>query len=338
MPSCSGVEPHRSNNMTSSDFIPSTPLQPTTVKSVPKVDNAVDLNIVRCNTTVTHHSHSQMKNPTDSTHPALLGTESHVRAGSTAVPQKLPLNHPYIKNAEMTVNTCQQEEPILANDGDVDIFAANDTVPLSNVAPHDVNKATHYQLTVQNCSLPNDDEIDVMLFNGTSAPSPSCSKSLQDDNNPRTVPQLEVLLALHVTSTTGTETTTVMTSYVDSQCSKLGVTEGGQLAQSAAQTDSAISRALDNRNDSTVQPGHGDKSMSVRPSNATMDQIWRKTPNGLKYLQSLHSLRKAWLEWETKFRPLLYPYTQSEVLTHRNYSLAPHMYICTTLRCNSLIH
>ena len=43
MPSCSGVEPHRSK-MTSGEFIPSTPLQPTTVKSVPKVDNAVDLN------------------------------------------------------------------------------------------------------------------------------------------------------------------------------------------------------------------------------------------------------------------------------------------------------
>ena len=81
-----------------------------------------------------------------------------LKAGSAAVPQKLPSNHPYIQNAVMAVNTCQQEEHTLSitNDGDVDIFAANDTVPLIHIAPHDVSKTTNNQLAVQNCSLPND--------------------------------------------------------------------------------------------------------------------------------------------------------------------------------------
>ena len=293
MPPSSGVEPHRSNNMTSSDFVPSTPLQSTTVKSVPKVDNAVDLNTVRSNTTVTHHSHSQLNNRTDSTQPASIENKCYVTAGSAAFLQKLPFNHPSIENSVMVVNICQQEEPTPAvtNDGSVDIFAANDSVRLKNVATHDVTKST-----------------DVVPSIDPSTSSASC-ESKQVYSNHRTATQIEVPSALHVTSPDRTQTLLEMTSYAKSQ--SIIFEGGGQLAPSTAQNDSNVDvgitkPSLQSSSNMAVQmlhPVKGDSSTSVRLSNPDKDPIWRNATNSLKYLQSLHSLRKTWLEWETKYRP-----------------------------------
>ena len=297
---CSGVEPHRSN-MTSGDFIPSTPLQ----QSVPKVDIAVDLSKVRNNTTVTHHSHSQLNTRAESTQRASLENECHVGVGNAAVLQKSPSKHPYIQNSVMAVNIYQQEEPTLAvtNDEDFNIFASNDTVPLNHIPSHGVSNTTNNQLTVQLCSdIPSYKSSCVVPSIDTSTSSASC-ESQPVDSNLRTATQMEIMSALHVTSAAGTKTTTAMTSYVDSKYSTLVVNEDDQYAQSAVKTETTISRALDTHGVSTVQPGQGDNSTSVRPSNPNMDQIWRNAACSLKYLQSLHSLRKTWLEWETKYRP-----------------------------------
>ena len=42
---------------------------------------------------------------------------------------------------------------------------------------------------------------------------------------------------------------------------------------------------------------------TVHPQISAKNSIWGNAANNPKYLQSLHSLRKMWAEWETKYRP-----------------------------------
>ena len=298
----SGVKPKTpSHNMPRMDFTPpSTPLHSHMVKSVQKVsaDIAAEMPASQVSCDTADNSKSRI----DSTQRASPENECHITAGSAAPLQKLPSNHPYIRNAVMTVNTCQQEELTLpvTNDGGDNIFAANDTVPLNHVAPHDVANITNNHLAVHTCSelhVPTNEAIDVMLT------AQSASRESQPVHRiPRTATQMENLSALQVTLAAGTKTTD-MTSYVSNTFITLDVTEDNQLAQSDDQTEATISRILDIDDVSIVRPDHGDSSTWVRPSNPDMDPIWRNATNSLKYLQSLHSLRKTGLEWETKYRP-----------------------------------
>ena len=288
----SGVKPKTpSHKMPRMDFTPpSTPLHSHMVKSVQKIsaDIAADMPVsqVSCNTA------DNSNNQTDITERASPENECHVRAGSAAVIQKLPLYHPSIQNSVMAVNTCQQEEPTLTctNDGDVDIFAANDTVPLKHVAPNDVTKST-----------------DVIPSIDTSTLSASCESQTLDSNS-RTATQIEVTSAFHFTSADTTQTLLRMTSYAQSQ--SIIVEGGGQLAHSTAQNDNNVDvgitkPSLQSSSNMAVlmNPVNGNSTTSVRPSNPDMDPFWRDANNSLKFLQSLHSLRKTWLERETKYRP-----------------------------------
>ena len=65
------------------------------------------------------------------------------------------------------------------------------------------------------------------------------------------------------------------------------------------------SLSLQSHSNTTVQVLESEQDGSTpghRPDSARILD-WRNTTHNLKCLQSLHSLRKVWAEWETKYRP-----------------------------------
>ena len=52
-----------------------------------------------------------------------------------------------------------------------------------------------------------------------------------------------------------------------------------------------------------IKSERDDSMILVHPQNPAVEEIWRSETCTLKYLQSLHNLRKMWAEWETKYRP-----------------------------------
>ena len=248
------------------------------------------------------------------------------RSGIAATCHKMPLNNPNNANALMTKNACQQgEHTNEPSTPDMHIAACktmllchNGQVPGSmGIQPeHDRD----YDISIKSPSVASS------LYSGTCTSSqtailvtsegdqgrqPTAAKAQEENTATNSLPLSE---------NTPPSSHMVASDTADDRGSKSGT--GSQLTQPAAPKDSAEYKVLKTR----VSTEHGRvmSSFSLQSHSNTTVQVLKaeqdgstpghrqdsaqildlgNTTHNLKCLQSLHSLRKMWAEWETKYRP-----------------------------------
>ena len=249
---------------------------------------------------------------------------SHVTGISViaAACHQMPLDNPNNEEAVMTENACQQgKHTVEPTQTDVHIAACT-TVPLHHqgrdMNPDSMDRKLEYDsdsgLSRQRPSVVPS------LYSSTCTSSQATVlvKSEGDQGRQPTAATAQeenaAAYSLPLSENTPPSSHMVASDTADDSESKSGT--GIQLMQPAApHKDSAARIAVEtgpmmkslvgpfnSMATQMVRTGEDDRT-PVHPQNPAQDPVWRNTIHSLKYLQSFHSLRKVWAEWETKYRP-----------------------------------
>ena len=264
-----GVKQQRlQNNWPNKEFEPSPPLQSNSGKSVQNVslDIAADLPLNQ----VRHDSNnSQLNGRTDSTERAsqvIPADESQI----AAVLQNLPSSDPGISNQNAVVvnSECQQEQHKVAD---------------MNVADDQRQTAASVQDVIPVCVPPEENTAANSLLLSCSPPYKVATDTVDESNEPLSGSQLTQIAA---------QIASISSRAVETIVSR----ESGRVMSSPS---------LQRHSNTTVQASRSKQngSTSGHQEDAAKVKDWRNTKHNLKCLQSLHSLRKMWAEWETKYRP-----------------------------------
>ena len=272
-----------------------------------------------------YHSTLSRSNPAPSGHgdkPRLQNNRStsRVKSGIMAACHKMPLSNPDNEKAVMTGNACQQgEHTAELTQTDMHIAACR-TMPLC----HDVQVPDSMD---RRLGQGRDDDISIKR--------PSLVPSLYSDTSPQVTTELAVS-----DNDQQQQTTEAITQEENTAANSLPLScnppykvanisddssdphNGSQLTQCDAQIISAsfipekthASMETGNLMSSQNHQPHSNTAMQlvkskqdggaiVHPQSPVLGLIWRGEVHNEKYLQSLHSLRKMWAEWETKYRP-----------------------------------
>ena len=247
------------------------------------------------------HKNDQSNIRTDSAPPNITSFENKALIGTAAISNQMPLNSLHSQNAVTAVIVCHQGEPTTPDEPDV-VIAVNNTKPLGHQSKVFVTETSDSLLGV--------------------------------DSNQSTTKQLTALPSQYAISSNSNQMThdaacDKMSSYDESLPGIADATrdskpkDGSQLNMSAVHTDSDKSgvvethvstklgrvisspESLQLHSNTTVQAlgSEQDGSTSGHQQDPAQVLDWRNTTNSQKCLQSLHSLRKIWAEWETKYRP-----------------------------------
>ena len=227
--------------------------------------------------------------------------ENKALTGTAAISNQMPLNSLHSQNAVTAVIVCHQEEPTTPDEPDV-VIAVNNTKPLGHQSKAFVTETSDSLLGVdsnqstaeQLMALPAQYVISLnsnqMTHEATCDKMPSYDESLPGiadvtrDSKPKDDSQL-IMSAVH----TDSDKSGVVETHVS--------TKLGRVISSPA--------SLQLHSNTTVQAlgSEQDGSTSGHQQDPAQVLDWRNTTNSQKCLQSLHSLRKMWAEWETKYRP-----------------------------------
>ena len=270
-----------------------------------------------------YHSTLSRSNPAPSGHgdkPRLQNNRStsRVKSGIAATCTKMSLSNPSNEKAVMTGNACQQGEHT-AEPTKTDMhIAACRTMPLfhDDQVPDSMDRQLEH------------DRNDISIKRPSVVPSLHSDTSSQvttpaaSDGDQGQQPVVHVSTSQEVnTAANNVPLSCTLTHKVsDTSDDSSDPQNCCQLTQPAANTDSAeyivvkttvsaepghVMSSLQPHSNTPVQvlnPGQ-DGGTSVNPQNSAHDTVWRRTTRSRKCLQSFHSLRKIWAEWETKYRP-----------------------------------
>ena len=227
--------------------------------------------------------------------------EKKVLTGTATISNQMPLNSLHSQNAVTAVIGCHQGEPTTTDEPDV-VIAVNNTKPLGHQSKAfvtetsdsllgvDSNQSTAEQLTALPAQYVISSNTNQMTHDATCDKSPFYDESLSGiadatrDSKPKDDSQL-IMSAVH----TDSDKSGVVETYVS--------TKLGRVISSPA--------SLQLHSNTTVQAlgSEQDGSTSGHQQDPAQVLDWRNIINHQKCLQSLHSLRKMWVEWETKYRP-----------------------------------
>ena len=227
--------------------------------------------------------------------------EKKALTGTAAISNRMPLNSLHSQNAVAAVIGCHQGEPTTTDEPDV-VIAVNNTKPLDHQSEVfvteisdsllgvDSNQSTAEQLTALPSQYAISSNSNQMTHDAACDKMSSYDESLPGiadatrDSKPKDDSQL-IMSAVH----TDSDKSEVVETHVS--------TKLGRVISSPA--------SLQLHSNTTVQAlgSEQDGSTSGHQQDPAQVLDWRNTTNSQKYLQSLHSLRKMWAEWETKYRP-----------------------------------
>ena len=247
------------------------------------------------------HKNGQSNIRTGSALPNTTSFENKALTGTPAISNQMPLNSLHSQNAVTAVIGCHQGEPTTTDEPDV-VIAVNNTKPLDHQSEVfvtetsdsllgvDSNQSTAEQLTALSAEYAISSNSNQMTHDATFHKMPSYDESLPGiadatrASKPKDDSQL-IKSAVH----TDSDKSGVVATHVS--------TKLGRVISSPAR--------LQLQNNTTVQALGSEQDGSTSGHRQDPAQVldWRNITNSQKCLQSLHSLRKMWAEWETKYRP-----------------------------------
>ena len=294
---CNGVEPQRvQNNMPNVDCKLSSPLQSDIKRN--SVQASVDIAELPLNQVRHANNNSQLNSRTDSTERAshvIPADESQI----AAVLQNLPSNDPDKQNAMVAMIECQQEKQT------AEVNVAEDQSH-SGVSGHKLGMVSSNRKSTLNSAV-----LQLVLRQVWDQPTEATVTSKSDQQielPPLTTAETAMTMNGEMEANTATN------SLPSSKPTLLGDNRAECEASSIKTTD-PTEGTLDPKTDShhivdqDLLPVQGADDRGYRgpdivhPKNPAQDPLWSKTTYSLKCLQSFHSLRKVWAEWETKYRP-----------------------------------
>ena len=257
-----------------------------------------------------YHSTLSRSNPASSGHgdkPRLQNNRStsRVESGIAATRTKMPSNNP---NSKSAVIACQQGEHTMGPmQPDVHIVVNTDSDhELSRQSPSVVSSlysdissqtttlaASEGDQGQQTTTAATQETMPVCITQerNTAANSSPLSEIYPDmvpndtkaDREPQNVDEVMKPTAQNVSTASIVKTNVSM--------------EPGRVSSSPSQPHSNTAVQM------VIKSERDDSMILVHPQNPAVEEIWRSETCTLKYLQSLHNLRKMWAEWETKYRP-----------------------------------
>ena len=272
------------------------------------------------NPTQNEGQHRLLNRPTEPLSNTINGSHVTGKSGNAAACHKMPLDNPNGEEAVMTENACQQgEHTVKPTQTDVHI-AACATMPLCHDGQvpdsmdrqlgHDPDNGISIKRPIVVPSLYSDTASQVTTLaasDGDQGQQPVVAITQEVNTVANNVPlscNPPYMVATDTTADSSeTENGGQQTKRVSQIVSTSFTPEKTHVSMETGNLMSSQSLQPYRNTAMQLEKSEQDGGAIIHPQSPARAHIWRSETCALKYLQSFHSLRKVWAEWETKYRP-----------------------------------